>query len=141
MPFLPQRRSKKGKRVRPHGDGKAGQGGTELAVLDMVGGITGLSLLVEVGEGSGLAGSYSRQPDTTPLASLSGLLRAGSAGSEALSVLSIFLSAAVGEQMPGEEHKGHYLQLFPIQPKTWAHSRGTQNPEGTQSPLRKLGTA
>lgn len=50
-------------------------------------------------------------------------------------MLSIFLSAAVGEQMPGEEHKGHYLQLFPIQPKPWAHSRGTQNPEGTVSSL------
>lgn len=48
-------------------------------------------------------------------------------------MLSIFLSAAVGQQVPGQEHKGHYLQLFPVQPKARAHSRGTQSPEGTVS--------
>lgn len=77
----------------------------------------GLSLL-PVGEALAQLDRTHRQPDGAPLASLSALLRAGwPDGSGALSALSIFLSDAVGEQMPGQEHKGHYLQLFPIQPK------------------------
>lgn len=48
-------------------------------------------------------------------------------------MLSIFLSAPVGRQVPGQEHKGHYLQLFPIQPKGPSPQQGYSEPKGTQS--------
>lgn len=117
------------------GKGKAGQGGTKLAVLDTVGGIKGALPSIRW-RGLWPSRVILRQPDRTALASVNSLLGAGRpAGSEARTVLSIFPSAAVGEQMPGQEHKGHYLQLFPIQPRPKAHSRGTQSPGGTQSPV------
>lgn len=49
--------------------GKAGRGGTELAVLDMVGGITG-ALPSTSWRALAKQGHTHRQPDTTPLASL-----------------------------------------------------------------------
>lgn len=107
---------------------KAGQGGTELAVSDTVGGIIGALLSTRW---KGLCPSRVTLTDSP--ASLNRLLRAGRpAGSQACTMLSIFCSAAVRGQMPRQKHKGHYLQLFLIQPKVQAHSRGTQSPEGTQ---------
>lgn len=98
------------------GMGKAGQGGTELAVLDATGGITGA---LRSASWRGLWPS--RVILTDSLTELPGPPQWPAQGSgqldQSISVLSIFLSAAVGEQIPGQEHRGHYLQLFPIQPK------------------------
>lgn len=72
----------------------------------------GLSLLPD-GVGSGLAGH-----DSDSLRHLLGIsgIRAP-AGPDAPTVLSISPSAPVGEQRLGQEHKGHNLQLFPMQPR------------------------
>lgn len=93
------------------GMGKAGQGGTEMVVWDTVGDII-WTLPSTRWRGLWLSRvTTHKQPDPTSLAIYKSLPKGSGkpAGSDALTTLSIFLSASVGEKVPGQEHKGHYL--------------------------------